>query len=142
MARWPRLARTTSRLPDFQRAYQNELQLIQRQSGRRITPEQARAAGLDHQVLAQLMAWAAVELHADNLDLALSEQKLIDDVKNDPAFKGPDGKFSRIDFDNALSTLGVSERGFMQLRRRDELRQQVTARWSMPSRCPRARSIC
>ncbi len=114
-------------MPDFQRAYQNELQLIQRQSGRRITPEQARAAGLDHQVLSQLMAWAAVESHADNLDLALSEQKLIDDVKNDPAFKGPDGKFSRIAFDNALSTLGVSERGFMQLRRRDELRQQVTS---------------
>src|SRR5689334_15410213 len=48
-------------MPDFQRAYQQELHMIQRQSGRRITPEQARAAGLDHQVLAQLMAWAAVE---------------------------------------------------------------------------------
>jgi peptidyl-prolyl cis-trans isomerase D len=113
-------------MADFQRAYQNELHLIQRQSGRHITAEQARAAGLDHQILAQLMAWAAVEQHADDLDLALSEQKLIDDVKNDPAFKGPDGRFSRINFDNALSQLGVSERGFMQLRRRDELRQQIT----------------
>jgi peptidyl-prolyl cis-trans isomerase D len=113
-------------MADFQRSYQNELHLIQRQSGKRITAEQARAAGLDHQILAQLMAWAAVEQHADDLDLALSEQKLIDDVKNDPAFKGPDGRFSRITFENALSQLGVTERGFMQLRRRDELRQQIT----------------
>ena len=46
---------------DFQRAFQNELSLISRQAGRHITTEQARAAGLDHRVLAQLMAWAAVE---------------------------------------------------------------------------------
>ncbi len=114
------------RVEDFQRSLQNELNIISRQAGRRITTEQARAAGLDNRILAQLMAWAAVEQHADDLQLALSDPKLIEALKEDPSFKGPDGKFSRLAFENVLNHLGVSERGFVQLRRRDELREQLT----------------
>jgi peptidyl-prolyl cis-trans isomerase D len=115
------------RMEDFQRNFQNEVRLISRQSGRRITTEQARAAGLDQQILAQLLAWAAVESHANELDLAISDEKLAEGIRGDAAFKGPDGRFSRINFENVLSQLGLSERSFMQLRRRDELRQQVTS---------------
>jgi peptidyl-prolyl cis-trans isomerase D len=114
------------RVEDFQRSLQNELRAISRQTGRHITAEQARAAGIDQRVLAQLMAWAAVETHADQLGLALSDKALIDGLKNDPAFKGPDGNFSRIAFENVLQNMGLSERGFLALRRRDELREQVT----------------
>ena len=112
---------------DFQRTFQNELSVISRQSGRRITAEQARSAGLDHRILQQLMAWAAVESHAADLDLALSDEAIINSLKNDPAFKGPDEKFSRIAFENVLNQMGVSERGFLALRRRDELREQLTS---------------
>ena len=91
---------------DFQRTFQNELSVISRQSGRRITAEQARAAGLDHRILQQLMAWAAVESHAADLDLALSDEAIINSLKNDPAFKGPDEKFSRIAFENVLNQMG------------------------------------
>ncbi len=115
------------RAEDFKRAFQNELSLISRQAGRRITTEQARAAGLDSRVLSQLMAWAAVETHADNLDLALSDEALAETIKSDPSFKGPDDHFSRINFENIISQMGVSERGFLKLRRRDELRQQLTS---------------
>ena len=82
------------RVEDFQRAFQNEINVISQQSGRRITTEQAHAAGLDNRVLAQLIAWSAVESHANELDLALSDEALVESMKNDPAFKGPDGKFS------------------------------------------------
>ncbi|MGZ5823198.1 MAG: peptidyl-prolyl cis-trans isomerase, partial [Hyphomicrobium sp.] len=77
-------------------------------------------------VLAQLMAWAAVETHADQLDLALSDKALINGLKDDPAFKDPNGNFSRIAFENVLQNMGLTERGFLALRRRDELREQVT----------------
>lgn len=115
------------RLEDYQRAFQNELNQISQQAGRRITTEQAHAAGLDNRVLAQLIAWAAVEQHANELDLALSDPALAEAMKNDQAFKGPDGKFNRLAFENVLDRLGVSERGFLQLRRRDELREQLTS---------------
>jgi peptidyl-prolyl cis-trans isomerase D len=48
-------------------------------------------------------------------------------MKNDPAFKGPDGKFNRLAFENVIDRLGLSEQGFLQLRRRDELREQLTS---------------
>jgi peptidyl-prolyl cis-trans isomerase D len=114
------------RVEDFQRQLQNELQVISRQSGRRLTMEEARSAGLDNRVLAQLMAWAAVEQHASNLDLALSNQTLVEQLKVDPAFKGPDDKFSSLTFENVLNQMGLSERGFLNLRRRDEVREQLT----------------
>jgi peptidyl-prolyl cis-trans isomerase D len=114
------------RVEDFQRQLQNELQIISRQSGRRLTMEEARSAGLDNRVLAQLMAWAAVEQHAFNLDLALSNQTLVEQLKVDPAFKGPDDKFSSLTFENVLNQMGLSERGFLNLRRRDEVREQLT----------------
>jgi peptidyl-prolyl cis-trans isomerase D len=117
---------TEIRAEDFQRSFQNELSIISRQAGRRITAEQARNAGLDNRILSQLIAWAAVEQHANNLDLALSDTALVDSLKKDPAFKGSDDKFSRFAFENVLNQMGLSERGFLQLRRRDELREQVT----------------
>jgi peptidyl-prolyl cis-trans isomerase D len=115
------------RVEDYQRAFQNEINVISQQAGRRITTEQAHAAGLDNRVMAQLIAWAAVEAHANELDLALSDPSLAEAMKNDQAFKGPDGKFNRLAFENALERLGVSERGFLALRRRDELREQLTS---------------
>ena len=115
------------RVEDYQRAFQNEINQISQQAGRRITTEQAHAAGLDNRVLAQLIAWSAVETHANELGLALSDASLAEAMKNDPAFKGPDGKFNRLAFENVIDRLGVSERGFLQLRRRDELREQLTS---------------
>ncbi len=115
------------RVEDYQRAFQNEINQISQQAGRRITTEQAHAAGLDNRVLAQLIAWSAVEQHAADLGLALSDASLAEAMKNDQAFKGPDGKFNRLAFENVLERLGVSERGFLQLRRRDELREQLTS---------------
>lgn len=115
------------RVEDYQRAFQNEINLISQQAGRRITSEQAHAAGLDNRVLARLIAWSAVEQHADALNLAISDPAIIEAMKNDDAFKGPDGKFNRLAFENVIERMGLSERGFLQMRRRDELREQVTS---------------
>jgi peptidyl-prolyl cis-trans isomerase D len=114
------------RVEDFQRQLRNEIHVISNQSGRRLTMEEARAAGLDNRVLAQLMAWAAVEQHAADLDLAISDKVLAENLKKDPAFKGPDGKFSKLAFENILNQMGLSERGYFKLHRRDELREQLT----------------
>ena len=101
-ARSPRSAATRSASKTIQRAFQNEVNQISQQAGRRITTEQAHAAGLDNRVLAQLIAWSAVEAHANELGLALSDPALAEAMKNDQAFKGPDGKFNRLAFENVL----------------------------------------
>lgn len=107
---------------DFRRAYQNELNRISEQAKRHITAEQGHAMGFDRRVLAQLIDGAALEAHARDIGLAISDKTLIKGIENDPNFQGPDGKFSRQGFEQLLNQIGLSERGFLKLRRQDELR--------------------
>ena len=110
---------------DFQRAFQNEIEKFSRDANKRITADQARAMGLDRRVLKQLIGGAAIEAHAQSLGLALSDKTLVDDIANDPDFKGADGKFSKQGFDALLRQNGLSEQGFLKIRRKDELRKQL-----------------
>lgn len=111
---------------EFQRAYQMQLEQMARQFGRRPTPDQARLLQLDARVLAYLIQQAAVDQHARELHLGLSDQAVIDDIQHDPALQGPDGRFSRGALDNILRQLGLGERGYIAQRRKEEVREQLT----------------
>ncbi len=106
---------------EFRRSYQDELDRVSRQAKQRISAEQGRAIGLDKRVLAQLVGGAAIEAHAAQLGLALSDTTLVDGVQSDPDFL-TDGKFSKTNFDALLRQIGLSEQAFLNLRRKDELR--------------------
>lgn len=110
---------------DFQQAYQNELNLISQQAGRRVTPEQGRQFGLDTRALTRLVGSAAIEQHAASLGLGLSNDTLVAEVAQEPGFQGPDGKFSRNAFESYLRQIGLTERGYFALRRKDEVRNQI-----------------
>ena len=110
---------------EFQRAFQNEIDKFSRDAKKRITAEQARSIGLDKRVLRQLIGGAAIENHAKNLGLAVSDKTLVDGIANDPDFKGADGKFTKQGFNELLQRIGMSEQGFLKLRRKDELRAQL-----------------
>ncbi|MGO4684912.1 SurA N-terminal domain-containing protein [Hyphomicrobium sp. 2TAF46] len=109
---------------EFRRAYQDELDRVSRQARQRITAEQGRAFGLDKRVLAQLVSGAALESHAHELGLALSDKTLVEGVQSDPDFQ-IDGKFSKQNFDALLRQIGLTEQGFLNLRRKDELRAAI-----------------
>ena len=59
----------------YRSEYQNELQRVQRQARRAVTNEEARAAGLDRQVLARMLTGAALDQDADRLGLACRTPK-------------------------------------------------------------------
>lgn len=123
---------------EYQQSYQQQLNAISYQAGRRITPEQARAIGLDTRVLTQLVGSAAVENHAEQLNLALSDKAVAEGLQRDPAFKGPDGQFSHAKLQNVMQQLGLSERGLIALRRKDDLREQITGALEAGLVVPRA----
>ena len=123
---------------DYQRAFQNELNALSYRAGRRITADQARAFGLDQQVLNRLIGWAAVDTHTRELNLALSDAALAEGLKRDPAFQGPDGKYSRAAVEQVMRQLNLSEAGFLHLRRQEELRRQVTGALSDAVVVPKA----
>ncbi len=110
---------------EYSRAFQSELDKFSRQSNQRITAEQGRAIGLDRRVLGQLIGGAAVEQHATSLGLALSDKTLAGMIADDPDFKDATGKFTKEGFASVLRQIGLTEQGFLRLRRKDELRTQV-----------------
>jgi peptidyl-prolyl cis-trans isomerase D len=111
---------------EFQREFQQVVRSMSERSGTRLTNEQALLFRLDRQALEQLVARAAVKAHADKLGLGLSDATLAELLRKDPDFFGPDGKFSRMQFDGLLRQIGMSEPQFLALKREDEVRREVT----------------
>src|ERR1700759_1548875 len=85
-----KVGHTEISLNEFRQIYTDRLQQIGRQFGRPLTPEQARAFGLDRQVLQQTIAEAALDENARRLGLGQSDDQIRDVIMNDPNFKGVD----------------------------------------------------
>src|ERR1700744_5664109 len=65
-----KVGHTEISLNEFRQLYTDRLQQIGRQFGRPLTPDQARAFGVDRQVLQQTLAAAALDEQARRLRLA------------------------------------------------------------------------
>jgi peptidyl-prolyl cis-trans isomerase D len=99
---------------------------MSRRFGRRLTPEQAKLFGVEQSALARLVNTVAVDQHARELKLSLSDAAIAEIIKQEPAFRGADGKFSPLAFQSFLRQNGISETRFLYDRRRDEIRDQIT----------------
>ncbi len=108
---------TTITVDQVRNAYTNELQRLGRQFRTVISPEQARAFGLDQQVVSNLVTEAVMAEQAKQMGLSVSDQLVAASIMNNPAFKGADGQFNRAQFDQALRNIGLSEAGFVQEQR-------------------------
>ncbi|GAC1339394.1 MAG: SurA N-terminal domain-containing protein [Beijerinckiaceae bacterium] len=109
----------------YRTAYQNELQRIQRQARRAITNQEARAIGLDREVLSRLVTEATLDQKARQLGLAMADEDIAKTIFTDPSFKGADGRFDRERFNELIRNNGYSERGFVNEQRRIYLRQEI-----------------
>ncbi len=112
---------------DFQRAFQNRMrQMSQQFGGRNLTPQQAAMFGIDQQVLNELIGAAALDQQIRDMGLTVSDAAIADNIRSEPSFFGADGKFSKSQFDAILRANGLTEAGFVAMRRRDEAREQLT----------------
>ncbi|MGO4386168.1 SurA N-terminal domain-containing protein [Microvirga sp. 2YAF29] len=103
-------------------AYTNQLQQLTRQFGTVISPEQARAIGLDQQIVNNLVTEAVMAEEARRLGLSVSDQLVARSIMENPAFRGSDGQFNRAAFDQVLRNAGLSEAGFVQEQRQSMAR--------------------
>ena len=71
-----KIGRTEISLNEFRQIYTDRLQQIGRQFGRPLTPEQARAFGIDRQVLQQTIAEAALDEEARRIGLGQSDDQI------------------------------------------------------------------
>lgn len=109
----------------FRQAYTDRLQQLGRQLGRPVTPDQARAFGLDRQLAGQLVAEAAVDEYARRLGLHLSDAEIARQIMADPNFRGLNGQFDRARFDAIIRNAGYTEARFTAEQRRVTLRREI-----------------
>jgi len=110
---------------EYRLAYDRQLAVMSQQFGTRLTREQAKALGVEDQVLAQLIAGAVLDEQANELGLGLSKDKLAQLTMSDPAFQGPDGRFSRQQFEQVLRQVGMRPEDYLENRGQVAIRQQI-----------------
>jgi peptidyl-prolyl cis-trans isomerase D len=109
----------------FRRIFTDRIQQIGRQFHRPLSNEQARALGIDRQVLQQTIAETTLDEEAKRLGLGQSNEETLKTIVDDPAFKGTNGAFDPVRFQGLVRQLGYSEQGFLAEQRRISLRRQI-----------------
>jgi peptidyl-prolyl cis-trans isomerase D len=120
-----KVGNTEIRVESFRQTYQDRLQQIGRQVGRPILPDQARALGLDRQVLAQVIADTVLDERARALRLGIADSEIARRITEDPNFKGLTGQFDRLRFEQLIRQVGYTEQRYLAEQRRTALRQQL-----------------
>ena len=66
-----------------------------------------------------------LDQQAQELGLRLSDATIAEEIRNDPAYRGADKKFSRSVFEDRIRQSGLSDAGYIRERRANELREQI-----------------
>lgn len=112
---------------EYTRAQQDVLRVMSSNAGRSLSLQEAREAGLENRVLERLIGGAAVDSHAKDLRLGVSDKALLENIMKDPAFQDSTGNFSALAFQQALRNLSLSEQGYLASERERNLRRQLLA---------------
>jgi len=120
-----KIGNTEITVEQFRQYYTERLQQLSRQIGRPITPDQARATGIDRQVLSQLVAETTLDQQAKALRLGIGNDEIASRITNDPSFRGLNGLFDRTRFVEVIRQAGFTEGRFVEEQRRVILRRQI-----------------
>jgi len=116
---------TEVNIPDFRFAYSRQLSLFSRQLGRAITPDQAKAMGLEAQTIAVVASSATLDEQSRRMNLGLSENRLASIIEEDPAFQGVNGRFDRNLFSRVLYNSRITEDQFISIQQDAAVRSQI-----------------
>src|SRR3954453_6156433 len=120
-----KIGRTEISTEQFRQLYTERLQQIGRQAGRPLTLDQARAFGLDRQVLQQIIAEAALDDSARQLGLGQSDAETMRMITGDPNFKGVSGAFDAARFQAVIRQAGYTEQRYVAEQLRVSLPRQI-----------------
>ncbi len=120
-----KVGRTEISIDQFRTRYNEQLQQLGRQLGRPITPDQARAFGIEQQTLGQMIASAALDERARQLRLGISDAEVVKQITSDPAFRGFNGQFDQATFLQRIRDIGYTEQRFVFEQRNTTLRRQI-----------------
>jgi peptidyl-prolyl cis-trans isomerase D len=109
----------------FRQLYNDRLRLLGQQFKRPITPDMARALGIDRRLLGEVISEAALDERARQLKLNLPDDEIARQITIDPNFRGPTGQFDRFLFDAKIRNAGFSEPRYASEQRKVALRREI-----------------
>ncbi len=112
-------------IEQFRQIFNERLQQVSRQVGRPITMDQARTLGLDRQFLGQIVTETLLDENVRKLRLGISDAEIARRITTDPSFRGPNGQFDRVRFEQLIRQNGYTEPRFVAEQRRVSLRRQI-----------------
>jgi len=115
------VGKTTIEQSEFQRDFTNFL----RGQVKDASLDQAQRTALAHQLLQQDIAQTALDNVAQRLKITVTDDMVLAQIRATPAFAGIAGTFDRSVFEQKLSRAGYSEPGFIEVMRRDTVRDQL-----------------
>ncbi len=125
LSRLAKVGSTEIGIEQFRQLYSDRLRQIGQRIGRPLTQDQARAFGIDRQILGDYIAETSLDERARSLRLGVSDAELSRTITADPTFKGPDGRFDPVRFQQLIRQIGYSEPAFVAEQRRNLMRGQI-----------------
>lgn len=110
---------------DYLLAYERQRYALSQQFGRLLNRNEARAFGLDNNVLSQLVSSAVLDENASQMGLGLSSQNLASLIGQDTAFQDTSGNFNRDLLRQALQQIRMSEKDYVLSRQNVAVRNQL-----------------
>jgi peptidyl-prolyl cis-trans isomerase D len=109
----------------FRQTFNDRVHQFSQQIRQPLTPEQAKAMGLDRQVLGELLANAALDQRARQMGLGVPDSEILRHIMEERGFQGPTGKFDRARFEYILHQNGFTEQRYVGELRRIILRKEL-----------------
>jgi peptidyl-prolyl cis-trans isomerase D len=125
-------------IDQFRQLYNDRLQQIGRQVGRPLSSTQARAFGLDQEVLRQWVREALLDEAARRMGLGQSDAEIVRVIQSEPAFAGVTGKFDPQRFAQIIRQMGYSEQRFIAEQRKLAVRRQIESTFGSGVEPPKA----
>ncbi|MCE9651442.1 MAG: SurA N-terminal domain-containing protein [Parvibaculum sp.] len=116
---------TSISVDQYQRAVENQTREFAQRLGQPLTRAQAHQYGIDSAALSQLIGLAALDEGIKKTGLTASDQTVARNITSDPAMTGTFGKFDRQGFDQRLQQMGITEKSFIEDRRKFLARTQL-----------------
>ena len=124
---------------EYRRFFDQQINVLSAQSGQRLTRENARmfyrfqamqqgnfTADLDREVLNIQVNQALLDSQAKALGLGLADTAIVDAIRSDPQYQGPDKSFNRALFEDRVRQAGFSDVGYIRERKASDIRGQLT----------------
>lgn len=116
---------TTVPVNEYIATYNRNVNALSRQVGRNLTQEQARLLGAEQRTLTDVVTSATLNEYADNLSLSLSQDRLNEMLRSNPAFQDSSGRFSADIFRRATFDAGIRQEDFVRLQNHNAVRSQI-----------------